>query len=57
MRRDSTQAFGLAGVAPELIHRVNRERTSQDVTEFGKLGARQGGQWQSPLLVGVVTPA
>jgi hypothetical protein len=57
MRGDGAQALGLTGVAPELIDGVDAERSPQRVTQFGKLCGRQGWQWQSPLLVGVVTPA
>lgn len=49
--------FGLAGIAPELIAGGGGECSPQVVTQFGKLGARQGWQRQSPLLVGVATPA
>ena len=42
MRGDSAQAFGLAGVAPELIHIGGGERPPEGATQFGKLGGRQG---------------
>ena len=51
------QALSLTGVAPELIDSVDGERSPQRVTQFGKLDGRQGWQRQSPLLVGVATPA
>jgi hypothetical protein len=57
MRGDRAQACGLTGFAPELIDVIDGERPPQSVTQFGKLGGGQGGQRQSPLLVGVVTPA
>ena len=57
MRGDGAQALGLAGVAPELIDVGGGECSPRGVTQFGKLGGRQGWQRQSPVLVGVATPA
>ncbi len=57
IRGDGAQALGLTGLAPELMDGVDAERSPQGVTRLGKLGGRQGWQWPSPVLVGLVTPA
>ncbi len=57
MGRDRAQPFGLAGLATELIERIDGQRTRESIPDPGKLSGRQGGQRQPPLLVGVVTPA
>jgi hypothetical protein len=57
MRRHGAQPFGLSGVATELIHLIDRQSSREAVTQFDKLRGRQGRQRQSPLLVGLATPA
>lgn len=56
MRRHDAQPRGLAGVATELMHRIEGEGPREGVTPFDTLRGRQGRQRPSPVLAGVATP-
>jgi hypothetical protein len=55
--RDRPKPFGLPGGTTPVIDVLDGQGTSQGAPGFDKLGGRQAGQWQPPLLVGLATPA